>query len=176
MDFVNNEENNLSYSKSINGVKFTLTYKPTDLLVKQELMDSKDVLKIKEFRSKYNKHIYFNLSMSYNNRELLTSIVSNKKQFAQMINDLSFGASEKIHLFSKAKDTLSMSDFNYPRMYDTSKSTTILIVYPRDVEFIEQDYLNLTIDDLGFDTGEVRFKIDMKAIRNEPTLNLQKQN
>jgi hypothetical protein len=77
---------------------------------------------------------------------------------------------QKVHLFTKEKDTLSMADFVYPRMYGMSKSTVIMIVYPRDKKYLNNEYLNFTIEDLGLYTGEIKFKIDTKAIVNEPQL------
>jgi hypothetical protein len=45
-------------------------------------------------------------------------------------------------------------------------------VYPRDKEFLKEEYLNFTIEDLGLYTGEVKFKVQIKPLENEPKLNL----
>jgi hypothetical protein len=45
-----------------------------------------------------------------------------------------------------------------------------MIVYPRDKKYLNNEYLNFTIEDLGLYTGEIKFKIDTKAIVNEPQL------
>lgn len=168
--YINEEDNQYRYSKTINGVKYELTYRPTDLLVNQELEDKKNKKQIELLRKKYANYMYFNLSMSLNDRELLSNVVRDKQKFGQMVNDLAFGMEEKVNLFTPKKDTLSMADFIYPRMYGMTNNTTIMIVYPRDKKYLEDDYLNFTIQDLGFDTGEVKFKINTNTIKNEPHL------
>jgi glucose dehydrogenase len=164
------EDNGYNYKKTIVGVDYVLQYRPTDLLVKQELGDKGSPAQVDKLRQKYHKYIYFNLSMSKNNQELLYGVARDKAKFGQMVNDLAFGMEEKVHLYTPGKDTLAMADFIYPRMYGMSNSTSIMIVYPRQTKFMNQDYLNFVIQDLGLDTGDVKFKLNTKALKNEPQL------
>ncbi|MCF6247509.1 MAG: hypothetical protein L3J69_09135 [Desulfobacula sp.] len=157
--------------KTINGIDFSIVQRPTDLLVKQELGDSIDTEKIRRLREKYSKYIYFNLSMSKNNQELLSTAPKNRNEFGAMVNQLAFGMGDKVHLYTQKKDTIELADFIYPRMYGMSRSTTIMFVYPRNKQQLQDDYLNFTIEDLGLYTGEVKFKIPIKTIINEPKLN-----
>jgi hypothetical protein len=168
--YINEEDNQYRYSKTINGVKYELTYRPTDLLVNQEVENKKNKKQIETLRKKYANYMYFNLSMSLNDRELLSNVSGDKQKFGQMVNDLAFGMEEKVNLFTPKKDTLSMADFIYPRMYGMTNNTTIMIVYPREKKYFEEDFLNFTIQDLGLDTGEVKFKINTNTIKNEPQL------
>lgn len=168
--FITDRENGYKYSKIVNEVEYELTYRPTDLLVKQELGEVVDQNRIDELRQKYRRYMYFNLSMTMNNQELLSNVVKDKDKFGQMVNDLAFGMEEKVNLYTPEKDTLAMTDFIYPRMYGMSNATSIMIVYPRDKKYLNEEYLNFTVEDLGFYTGEVKFKIKTKAIVNEPQL------
>jgi hypothetical protein len=170
MDHIQDEANGYKQSKTVNGIDFTLVYRPTDLLVKQELGDSSSKDKIEALRNKYNNYLYFNLSMSKNNQELLSAIPKNQNEFGAMVNQLSFGMNEKVHLFTQTKDTIELADFIYPRMYGMGKTTTIMFVYPRETDQLKEEDLNFTIEDLGLYTGEVKFKIDTEKINNEPEL------
>jgi glucose dehydrogenase len=170
LDYVQNEENGYFYKKTVVGVDYVLQYRPTDLLVQQELGDKGNPAQVEKLRQKYNKYLYFNLSMSKNNQELLNGVARDKAKFGQMVNELAFGMEEKVHLYTPEKDTLAMADFIYPRMYGMSNATSILIVYPRDTKFMSQDYLNFVIEDLGLDTGDIKFKLNTKALKNEPQL------
>ena len=133
------EENN-SYlqKKKINGYDFSLLYKPTDLLVEQELgtfNESNLTLrkeKIKILREKFQPYMYFILSISRDNKELLSTTPKNQQEFGVMLNQLAFGMREKVTLFTSKKDTIKMIDYNYQRMYGMSKSTTMLFIYPKD--------------------------------------------
>jgi hypothetical protein len=169
-DYLQTEDNDYCYKKTVVGVNYVLQYRPTDLLVKQELSDRYTDKQVAELRKKYSKYLYFNLSMSKNNQELLNGVARNKAKFGQMVNDLAFGMDQKVHLYTAKKDTLAMTDFIYPRMFGMSNSTSIMIVYPRDKKYMSENYLNFVIEDLGLDTGDIKFKINTKALRNEPQL------
>jgi len=170
LDYIKEESNGYIHHKTVNGVDFSLLYRPTDLLVKQDLGDNVSKNTIHELRNKYNKYMYFNLSMSKNNQELLSTAPKDRNEFGAMVNRLAFGMEEKVHLFTTSKDTLELADYVYPRMYGMSRATTIMFVYPRDENTLKGDVLNFTVEDLGLYTGEVKFKIDTDKINNEPQL------
>lgn len=169
-DFIQDEDNGYHYKKTVADVDYVLQYRPTDLLVKQELTDNNNPSQIDKLRKQYSKYMYFNLSMSKNNQELLNGVAQDKAKFGQMVNELAFGMEEKLHVYTPTKDTLALADFIYPRMYGMSNSTSIMIVYPRDEKYLKQDYLNFVIEDLGLETGDVKFKLNTKALINEPQL------
>lgn len=169
-DYIQNEDNGYHYKKTVADVDYVLQYRPTDLLVKQELGDDINPVKVEKFRKQYSQYMYFNLSMSKNNQELLNGVAQDKAKFGQMVNELAFGMEDKLHVYTPTKDTLALADFIYPRMYGMSNSTSIMIVYPRDKKYINQDYLNFVIEDLGLETGDIKFKLDTKALTNEPQL------
>lgn len=169
-EYLKDEDNGYNYRKTVIGVDYVLQYRPTDLLVKQELGDKTDASQVDKLREKYSKYMYFNLSMSKNNQELLNGVARDKAKFGQMVNELAFGMEEKVHVYTPEKDTLAMADFIYPRMYGMSTATSILIVYPRDVKYLNQDHLNFVIEDLGLDTGDIKFKLNSKALQKEPQL------
>ncbi len=171
MAFLQEDANGYVQHKTINGVDYSLMYRPTDLLVQQELNDSSTETEIKALRTRYSKYLYFNLSMSQNNKELLSVAPKNRTEFGVMVNQLAFGMGKKVHLFTHTtKDTLDLIDFIYPRMYGMGKATTIMFVYPRDEKQLDEDYLSFTIEDLGLYTGEVKFKIPTDKLKNEPKL------
>ncbi|MCD8518783.1 MAG: hypothetical protein LRY32_04055 [Flavobacterium sp.] len=171
--YISDEENGYCFQKEVNGVNYSLKYKPTDLMVQQELLDQKDTNHILKLKNKYKDNLYFTLSMSSNGKELLNDVVGDKYKFELLLNDLVFKLKDKVYLHTK-KDTLEIIDVVYPRLYGMSKSTTVLIVYPRNNDFLRNEIINFTIDDLGFNTGEVKFKIETKYIINEPQLNFRK--
>jgi hypothetical protein len=169
-NYIQNEDNGYHYKKTVANVDYVLQYRPTDLLVKQELGDDINPVKVEKFRKHYSQYLYFNLSMSKNNQELLNGVAQDKTKFGQMVNELAFGMEDKLHVYTPTKDTLALADFIYPRMYGMSSSTSIMIVYPRDPKYMNQDYLNFVIEDLGLETGDIKFKLDTKALINEPQL------
>ncbi len=171
-EYIKDPDNNYLQEKNIRGVDYKLLYKPHDLLVNQALGEERSDSLIKKYKDKYKDHLYFTLSMSKSGHELLSHLARDRNQFGAMVNQLAFGMNEKVHMYTPKKDTLPMTDFIYPRMYGMSGTTSILFVYPKRVEDLKEDYLNFTINDLGFHTGEVKFKVPMEVITDEVGLSL----
>lgn len=167
--YLKNPENGYLLQKTINGIDYSLLYKPTDVLVAQEYNSNnpKDLQKLKD---KYKDQMYFSLSMSKNNHELLSHLARDKQRFGAMVNQLAFEMGSKVHVFTQSKDTLPLTDYVYPRMYGATGSTSMLFVYPKSREYLQDTYLNFSIEDLGFSTGEVRFKFPTQQIKNPPKL------
>ncbi|WP_271768886.1 hypothetical protein [Aquimarina algiphila] len=168
--YIKEPGNEYVYTKTVNGVDFSLLYKPTDILVHQEITGKPSEGKIDSLRNKYKKYLYFTLSMSKNNQELLSNVAKDKQRFGAMVNELAFGMEEKVYLYTPKKDTIIMADYIYPRMYGTSGATTMLFVYPREEKVTNAEFMTFTVGDVGLYTGEVKFKIPTKIMNNEPKL------
>ncbi|MGP1994260.1 hypothetical protein D9V96_020435 [Zobellia laminariae] len=172
MSFVVNPENGYRQERSVNGIDISITYRPTDMLVQQELSKGDGKEKVDSLRAKYIKYMYFNVSLGKNGQEVLNGMAGNSNKFGTMVNQLAFGMREKVHVFSKTKDTVELADYIYPRLYGMGGNTSMLFVYPRDKKLLKNDFFNITIEDIGLNTGEVGFKIPVKPIKNEPVLTL----
>ncbi|MGX1931309.1 hypothetical protein [Flagellimonas sp. 2504JD4-2] len=173
LSYVQKTANGYHYEKAIGDVAYTLTYRPTDVLVRQELGTDFSREDVDKLREKYGNYLYFNLGMRSNNQELLNSQAGNRNAFGAMVNQLAFGMGQKVHLISQKRDTIPMADYIYPRMYGMSNSTNMLLVYPKDKRLLEEEFFHFTIEDLGLSTGEVGFKIPVKPLKNEPTINFE---
>jgi hypothetical protein len=170
-EYLSDTKHGYFYEKEINGVTYSLRYRPTDVLVKQEMGTATNKNKVEELREKYRSYIYFILRISKGGEEILSSQSNNKNSFGSMVNQLSFDLDQKINLYTTENDTIKMLDFVYPRMYGMSKSTSVMMVFPRDEKEMRGDFLNFVIQDIGLGTGNVKFKIDIQALNNEPGLN-----
>jgi len=171
--YLNDIDNEYKQSKNINNIEFSLLYKPTDVLVTQELGEKASDSLVNVLRKKYDKYLYFTLSMSSSNKELLSTVPKNKNEFGALVNQLAFNMGENVHVFTQSKDTLVLQDYVYPRMYGMSNSTSMLFAYLKDEKQLEETYLNLTINDLGIQTGEVKFKIPTSIIKQQPKLSFE---
>jgi len=170
VSFLKDSDNGFFKEKIINGTTISLMYRPIDLLVQQELGSSAENKQIDSLRNIYSNYFYFGLNLTKDGQELLSVIPQNNNEFGAMVNQLSFGMNKVIHLYSSRKDTLEMTDYVYPRMYGFSKSTAMLLVYPRDVKITSADNFTISIEDIGLKTGEVKFKFDTNILNEEPEL------
>ncbi len=172
LEYIKNEDHGFILKKNINGVDFSLLYKPTDLLVMQDLGEDRSKGRIDSLRDKYKDYMYFNLSMSVNNKELLSVVPQNRNEFGAMVNQLAFGMGEKVHCYTNNKDTIPLTDYVYPRMYGMSNNTSILFVFPKTEEVNNAEQLYFTIEDIGMNTGEVKFKFLNNTLQQEPKLGI----
>jgi len=166
--YLKNPENGYTQHKFVNGIDYTITYKPTDLMVQQEL-DTVTKDRIQSLRNKYGNYLYFTLQFSRNGKALLSN-AANRQEFGRLVNQLAFGMANKVHLYTEKKDTLNLLDYHYPRLYGMSPSTSMLFVYPREIEQLASDYLVLSIEDFGLQTEDLKFKFDTNKIKKEPKL------
>lgn len=171
LQYLQNEENGYIQKKTVNGVDFSLMYKPTDLLVSQMLL-SKNINNIDSLRKKHSDYLYFNLSISKNNQEILNVVPKNRNEYGYMVTQLSFGLGEKVHLYTNNRDTIQIAEYVYPRMYGMGKYTSVLFVFPKVLEVKEAKEIIFTLEDLGFNTGEVKFKLSIQKIIEQPRLSL----
>ncbi len=167
--YLMHDDHGYHQEKDVNGIHYAITYKPTDLLVAQELNEEYSIEDIIRLREKYGKYLYFNLSISSNGKELLSQS-ANREEFGAMVNQLAFGMEQKLNLITEKQDTIPLQDYAYPRLYGLGKSTDMLLVYERTSKIITQNFIRLTIQDLGFGTGEVAFKIPTEYIKEQPQL------
>lgn len=161
--------------KTIKGVEFKLNYRPTDLMVLQELGTKTNKKTIDSLRENYSKYVYFLLTMSVEEEDLLQRLPANRNQYGALINELAFGMREKVNLISK-NDTLDLLDYIYPRMYGLTKNTSLLFVFRRENIYEKNDYFQFVIKDFGLQTGSVKFKLKTNDIIDEPGLNFEKIN
>ena len=115
-EYVTDESNGYLQRKEVKGLFYSLLYRPTDLLVSQDLEDP-GKQNISGLRNKYKKYMYFNLSLSYQDQDLLSTLPKNKEEFSSLVNLLSFGMDEKFFLYTQTKDTIQITDYIYPRIY-----------------------------------------------------------
>lgn len=169
--YLKDTDNGYHFQKSVNRIDYSLTYRPTDLMVSQFIEDKNETAEVGKLRKTYSDYLYFNLSMSANGKELLSQNIQNRAEFGAKVNQFSFGMADKVTLTNQKRDTLPLLDYVYPRMYGMGASTEMLLVYEKHQKTMQQDYLFFTIQDLGYGTGEVTFKINTKKIKQQPQLN-----
>lgn len=170
LTYIKNPDNGYFHTKTVNGVTFSLLHRPTDLLVSQEISEHPTQREIDSLRNKYDKYLYFNLSISKNGQELLSTVPKDRNEFGAMVNTLAFGMRDYVHLVTNKKDTIEMADYVYPRMYGMSNKTTMMLVYPKDEVLKSANKLTLGIRELVQGTGDVKFSEYLKLIIKQPNL------
>lgn len=170
--YVQDPQHGLIQEKQVGPVRMQVQYRPTDLLVAQELPGSRDAEQIKALREKYRQYAYFILSYSQDNKEALYQR-ADYGQFSETLQNLAFRMNRFTQFTTSHQDTISPVDFAYPRLYGHGNSTQVMLVFDRE-KIPDDDWIQLTVEDVGLGTGRQHFRFDNKQLHNAPSINFIK--
>src|SRR5687767_1342940 len=93
--YILDERNGLTKSVDVNGNRLTVSLRPTDLLVNQEIGDEHfSEAQIEMLRKKYSANAYFILSLARDGKGLLHQLES--ARYSDVLHTLSFGMSAHV--------------------------------------------------------------------------------
>lgn len=169
--YILDPENGLIKEKTSGSQKITLQYRPADLVVVQELRSKENYTceDVQVLRENHSKYVYFILTMSDNNSEIITRNIGDRNLFSQSVNRLSFGLQEEIRMITSAKDTVPLADFIYPRMYGTSGNTQLMLVFLSE-KIKNSEWVDIEIGDLGLGLGMNKFRFESDKLKGVPEL------
>ncbi|MFM9841172.1 MAG: hypothetical protein ACKVOQ_23110 [Cyclobacteriaceae bacterium] len=171
--YIQNEENGLKKTNEVGDYKVTVTYRPTDLLIKQEVGENSTQEAITKARKKYQNYYYFILSLSRSGKEALDQS-QGFGQYSEMVQKLSFRVPEFVNMTTSASDTISVADFILNRTYGLGSSTDILVVFNKE-KAKEQTWVQFNLNEFGMNLGNNRTRFKVNDLDNCPHLSTLSQ-
>lgn len=169
-------ENDLTKEKEVNDFTVRVTYRPTDLLVYQEISgDTLDTARIAMLRKKYAHYYYFVLNLSKGSEEALHRLSGGQGQYSEVVQTLSFGMADHVTLTTSVKDTIPVGDFVLNRTYGMSNSTDLLFVFNRQ-KAKESEWIQFQLDEFGLGIGSQRFRFQRDLLDRAPGIDFKKLN
>lgn len=168
--YLKNPDNGYYQYKNINGITLSIMYRPTDLLVSQEIEESINSTLIDSLKIKWRKYLYFNLSFSIKGKDITTVIPRNKNEYSELIGRLGFDMDRNVFLLTSRKDTISVLSYQYPRMFGLSNATTMIFAFPRTDKIKSSKTVDFIIKDFGLNTGEIKFQFSTFKLNEEPRI------
>ena len=168
--YVMDEASGLIQSTQYGPVRMQMIYRPTDLLVAHDLssISEADNSKAQTIRERYNPYLYFVLDIEQEEQNVLYKR-NNQQEFSQLLQNLSFRMGNYVQMTTSEHDTIPLTDFAYPRLYHYGGSTQVMLVFDRD-KLQQDEWIQLTLKDIGLGTGRQHFRFQMKDIDNTPNL------
>jgi len=163
------ESNGLSQSKQVGNIKMQVTYRPTDLLVMQELDDPKNPVEIENLRSKYSNYHYFIMSLSAGEKDALYGASVSQAQFSDNLQTLSFRMGQYVQMLADRSDTIPVADYTYNRNFGMSTSSNLLFVFSRE-QAEEAKELTFQTKEFGLGTGIQNFRFETNRLSEIPKL------
>lgn len=169
--YVSDKSNGLTKSASVGNTTITVSYRPTDLWVHQELNHvSATKRQITSAREKYSASLYFVLSFSTDSKETLHQ--STGQQYSDLVQTLSFHMSDYVSLTTSANDTIPVSDFMLNRTYGIGGSTDLLFVFNKE-KINNIDWIQFNLNEFGLGIGNQRFRFKTKDLDNCPEIKFE---
>lgn len=167
-NFISKESNGYLVAKQLGGVKVELMYKPTDLIVLENLPEKFNKGMVENYRKQFTDNLYFLLRVSVNNNDLLKQLPRDNNDFANWTNKLTFGMGQEVNLQNEKGEEFALKDYVYPRMYGSSRANTMMFIFSKTSDLT--DDIIFTLNEFGLGTGELNFRISSNKIINQPKL------
>ncbi len=168
--YVTDIDNGLIKEKKVGDINISVVYRPTDLLVMQDLGKKKaDTASINKFRKKYGDYAYFILSVSKNNKEALYQTGKGMGAFSENVQNLAFRMDQFVTMTTSERDTIPVADFIYPRLYGISSATQVMFVFSNE-KIKTSEWVNFNLRDFGLDMGRNNFRFASEDIRQVPRI------
>jgi hypothetical protein len=168
-DYIASPGNKLTQVTESNGYRITLTYRPTGLLVHQEIGDDPhDSSAISASRKKYTDYYYFVLSLSKKDKEALHQ-TSGMAEYSELVQTLSFRMGNYVTLTTSSADTVPAGDFMLDRTYGLSQSTDLLFVFNKE-ETQGKEWVQFNLNEFGLGAGNQRFRFRVEDLEEVPRL------
>ncbi len=168
------ENSELSKKREFKGYEIQLYYKPTDLLIAQELGGelAKSKEELERLQQKYANHEYFILSLSKNNKEALYQMGNGFDQFSEIVQTLSFNMGNYVNSTTSGKDTVEIDDYVFPRTYGMGMSTNIMFVFSKE-KSKDDEWIQVNIKEFGMGLGNQVFRFKREELENLPSINFK---
>ena len=146
-----------------------MTYRPTDLLVAQELGSSHDTASIGKLRKKYGNHNYFILSLSKNEREAIQAGTMPYDQFSELLQTISFRMAGFVNMTTDTRDTIPLTDYIYNRTFGAGNSNDLLLIFNKS-ETAHHNWLEINIAEFGLGLGSQSLRFKCEDLEDAPQI------
>ena len=162
------EENGLLKKRSVAPFNLSVLYRPTDLLVLQEVGNSRDTAELNRAHAKYGNYAYFILDIDLDGKNALYGGSQDMGDFSEKLQVLAFRMADRVNLITSEKDTIEVADYIFNRTYGMG-STTLMFVFSNE-KLKDAEWFTFNLKDFGFGVGDQRFRFQMKDLSNVPKL------
>jgi hypothetical protein len=174
--YLSDPTHGLQKEQKIGNITVRVTYRPQSLLIRQELNNIPQIKgdTLARLSEHYKGQLYFTLSFTSKNKDLLNEVSPDQSQFADLLNQLAFRMSEKVFLTTSEQDTLDFLDYAYPRDFGINNSTNLIFAF-KNKNLRNTSWIEFKLLDIGLNIPPVRFRFYIKDINNIPQLIISKK-
>ncbi|MEL7145778.1 MAG: hypothetical protein AAFO69_05385 [Bacteroidota bacterium] len=173
--YVADPSNGVSKQKQSGGLDFTVTFRPTDLLVAQTLDGDLEAAKVSSLRKQYGSYAYFVLEMKAEGRDVLYGTAADQAHFNEALQTLSFRMGDYVTLTTANRDTIPVADYTYARTFGMARQTSLLFAFNKE-QFQGQEWVSFNLNEFGLRAGDQRFRFKVSDLESVPHIPFELQN
>jgi hypothetical protein len=171
LNYALDPKNGLHQKEEKNGILVEVLYKPTQLIVAQEIKgQSLRLSQVDSIQRYFSEFDYFLLRLSRNGKEIETAFAGDQSKFNEANSYLSFEMAKDVRLIWE-RDTISTKDFIHTRTFGSSPSSDILFVFKSRLRD-RNGSVKFIFDDRLFDSGRSEFDFAVSDIKSIPSITL----
>lgn len=173
LEWVRDPENGLYREEEIDGLTFSVFYKPLDYVILQELASSGVAIdSFASYKKQYEGLQYFTLTIkSSQDADLLKHAITSERNYYQRIDYCSFRMQNDLQLV-QGSDTLACKLFHYERTYQVAPYTNFILAF-EDNSTPNTSLVHdktLVFHDQAFGRGIVKLKLKANDLNKVPKL------
>lgn len=158
--YINDCKNGYKQSKIIRDIELTILNKPSVLIGNND--------------SSYYKYLYFVVSYTSDNKDILSYQINSFQTYSERLKILSFDMNKRICIISDTKDTIPAIDVFFERTYGLSPQSEILVIFDKQkVIDATKKTFKVYVDDIGVGMGTQIFEYRKKTIVKTPKLKIE---
>ena len=168
--WVNNSENNLMFSKAIEGIHFSVLCKPADYIVCKEIRRDKITsLEQSNIKSQLGDLQYFDLRITIDDfkSEFLKYNLSSITEYEKRVDYCAFQMQNDIKLVS-GTDTIPCSIFHFERTFDVVPYGEFVLGFEKPIHSATEE--TFVVYDKLFNKGTIKFTFDASNLIYLPKL------
>lgn len=166
--YIKEESNGLIKKRTIDPFKFTVQYRPNDLVILQEVGDDLEPEKIAAAANNFEKYAYFILNLEVDGGSALYKSSQDMAIFSERLQTLAFGMSERVSLITSESDTIRVADYVFDRTFGMG-STMLMFVFNNE-KLADTDWFTFNLKEFGFRTGDQKFRFETSDLTAVPRL------
>lgn len=169
-EYLNDPDHGLKHRQGNGDMQLVIEYRPTDLIVKQQLSDVVNNKEREVIKRQFDSLDYFVLRFSKNDKEVENSYVSDPARLSEIESYFSQGILSDLSMITPT-DTLRPVDVVYTRTFGMSRASSVLVVF-KSYLVHRTGSVDLYFEDSMLATGRSKFTIDIDDVKNIPALNI----
>lgn len=171
--YLTDPKHGLTLTQETDGATITCTYRPTDLVVSQELAsnegDSRSLM-VDSVRKAYATKLYCFLSLARDGGEIENANIRDETALGQAISYLNNGIAQDVFVRGLGQpDSVAALASTYPRQYGNTGRSTVLLVFPATHLDVSRGF-TCSFRDSQFGLAPVRFVFTASSLRALPRL------